>query len=154
MLEVITATQVVEADLYYKIMEENGLLAKLMMDKLKAFLNNPYFVALERQTILMRFLELHDNMDVIQDLLQFLDKCDLKQDYSTIIMEWTFHNNDLIVQAKLDSLDASGLRESKKDVIPQFEPKSASATDNYVQAILHLTTELLDDNNDDDGTTI
>ena len=68
-LELITATQVADAKLFYAVQQENALLAKLMMDKLKAFLNNDYFATIERQTVLMRFLEEHDNWEVIQDLL-------------------------------------------------------------------------------------
>lgn len=155
-LELITATQVAMAKLYYTIMEENPLLAKLMMDKLKSFLNNDYFATMERQTILMRFLEEHTNMDVINEVLQFIDKCELKQDYYTIITEWTFHNSENIIQHNLAKYDGSLLCVSRKNKQPQFKAIEIDGTDQFVQAILQITQDLLlddDDGEDDDFTT-
>ena len=47
MLQLLTATQVTDANLYNSVKQENPLLAKLMMDKLKLFLDNDYFATLE-----------------------------------------------------------------------------------------------------------
>ena len=68
-IELLTATQVAMADLYYSIMEENPMLAKLMMDKMKSFLTKDCYAAMERQTVLMRFLQEHTDLDVIHEVL-------------------------------------------------------------------------------------
>ena len=98
MLQLLTATQVTDANLYNSVKQENPLLAKLMMDKLKLFLDNDYFATLERQTVLMKFLQEHTDNETINDVLTFLDNSELKQDYSAIIMEWTYHNSENIVE--------------------------------------------------------
>ena len=149
-LELITETQVSDAKLFYAVQQENALLAKLMMDKLKAFLNNDYFATIERQTVLMRFLEEHDNWEVIQDLLNNIKQCDLKDDYTTIIMEWTFHNNERIKTYELAKYDGSVLSLSRVTPPPDFRPHDS--TQNFVQSIVQITTQLLQDLGiDDDG---
>ena len=149
-LELITATQVADAKLFYAVQQENALLAKLMMDKLKAFLNNDYFATIERQTVLMRFLEEHDNWEVIQDLLNNIKQCDLKDDYTTIIMEWTFHNNEKIKTYELAKYDGCVLSLSKVTPPPDFKPHNN--TQNFVQSIVQITTQLLQDLGiEDDG---
>lgn len=150
-IELLTATQVAMAELYYNIMQDNPLLAKLMMDKLKAFLGNDYFATMERQTILMRFLEEHTNMEVIQDVLNYVKTCSLKSDYTTIIMEWTFHNSENIVKQALAKYDGSLLCLKKQNPPPQFKRLSANSTDEFVQAILQISSQVLADNEDDDG---
>lgn len=144
-LELLTATQVADAKLFYSVRKENALLAKLMMDKLKAFLDNDYFATIERQTILMRFLEEHDDWEVIQDLLKHLQKSELKDDYTTIIMEWTYHNNETIKTYELAKYDGSILSMSKTNPPPQFRHVDVNGTENFVQSILQITTQLLED---------
>ena len=133
-IELITATQVAMADLYYAVMEENPMLAKLMMDKMKSFLSNSEITAMERQTVLMRFLEEHTNMDVIHEV-----------DYSTIIMEWSYHNNEDIKKYYLAKYDGSVLSLSKQNPKPNFNKSEKIGTDEFVKAILQITTQLLDD---------
>lgn len=151
-LELITATQVVNADLYYTILQENAFLAKLMLDKLKCFLNNDYFATMERQTVLMKFLEEHTRIDVIQDVLQFINNCNLKNDYIAIIMEWTFHNSEKIKNHLLAKYDGSLLSLSKTTPKPEFQVKQNNATTDFVKAILQITTQQLNDDFGDDGT--
>ena len=79
-IELLTATQVAMADLYYSIMEENPMLAKLMMDKMKSFLTKDCYAAMERQTVLMRFLQEHTDLDVIHEVLDCVNNCELKEE--------------------------------------------------------------------------
>ena len=144
-IELITATQVATADLYYAVMEENPMLAKLMMDKMKSFLSNSEITAMERQTVLMRFLEEHTNMDVIHEVLDSINNSELKEDYSTIIMEWSYHNNEDIKKYYLAKYDGSVLSLSKQNPKPNFNKSEKIGTDEFVKAILQITTQLLDD---------
>ena len=144
-IELITATQVATADLYYAVMEENPMLAKLMMDKMKSFLSNPEITAMERQTVLMRFLEEHTNMDVIHEVLDSINNSELKDDYSTIIMEWSYHNNEDIKKYYLAKYDGSVLSLNKQNPKPNFNKSEKIGTDEFVKAILQITTQLLDD---------
>ena len=144
-IELITATQVATADLYYAVMEENPMLAKLMMDKMKSFLSNSEITAMERQTVLMRFLEEHTNMDVIHEVLDSINNSELKDDYSTIIMEWSYHNNEDIKKYYLAKYDGSVLSLSKQNPKPNFNKSEKIGTDEFVKAILQITTQLLDD---------
>ena len=153
-IELITATQVATADLYYAVMEENPMLAKLMMDKMKSFLSNEEVTPMERQTVLMRFLEEHTNMDVIHEVLSSIDNSPLKEDYSAIIMEWNYHNTDVIKGYYLAKYDGSVLSLNKENPKPFFKKKKEASTDQFVQAILQITQQLLGDSDegDDDGT--
>ena len=147
-VELITATQVTNAELFYTIQKENALLAKLMLDKLKSFLSNDYFTTMERQTILMRFLEQHTDLEVVQDVLNYIQESPLKEDYTTIIMEWTYHNSENIVKQNLAKYDGSLLSLDKKVKRPEFKPQN-SGSDDFVQAIVDITTRLLGDGGDD-----
>ena len=149
-LQLLTATQVTDAKLFYSVLKDNALLAKFMMDKLKDFLCNPYFATIERQTILMRFLEEHTDWDVIQEILKTVNECELKHDYITIVMEWTFHNNDNIKKHTLSKYDGSVLGMNKSTPPPQFRHIDANSTQNFVQSILQITTQLLQDLGDVD----
>lgn len=144
-IELLTATQVAMADLYYSIMEENPMLAKLMMDKMKSFLTKDCYAAMERQTVLMRFLQEHTNLDVIHEVLDCVNNCELKEDYTAIIMEWTYHNTEKIKKHYLGKCDGSLLCLNKQMEKPQFKKISNGGTDNYVKAIIQISTEILDD---------
>ena len=150
MLQLLTATQVTDANLYNSVKQENPLLAKLMMDKLKLFLDNDYFATVERQTVLMKFLQEHTDNETINDVLTFLDNSELKQDYSAIIMEWTYHNSENIVEQTLAKYDGSLLSKSKLTELPQFKPQN-TGTNDFVQAILQITNHLIDGDDGDDG---
>lgn len=144
-IELVTATQVAMADLYYAVMEENPMLAKLMMDKMKSFLSNNEVTAMERQTVLMRFLEEHTNMDVIHEVLNTIENSPLKEDYSAIVMEWNYHNTEDIKKYYLAKYDGSLLSLNKKNPKPNFKKQDIKGTDEFVKAILQITTQLLDD---------
>lgn len=148
-IELITATQVATADLYYAVMEENPMLAKLMMDKMKSFLSNEEITTMERQTVLMRFLEEHTNMDVIHEVLDSINNSSLKEDYSAIIMEWNFHNTESIKKYYLAKYDGSILSLDKSNPIPNFKKSEKTGTDEFVNAILQITAQLLQDGGDD-----
>lgn len=151
-IEAFVAMQVACADVYYKILYENPLLAKLMMDKLKSFLVDEQFEAIERQSVLIKFLQEHTEMEVVHEILDFIDKCDLKNDYTTIIMEWTFYNDQGIKDFYLSKLDGSSLALNKTYELPEFKQEEANGTQEFIEAILRLTDEYLD-NGGDDGAT-
>jgi len=150
-VELITSTQVANADLFYKIQQENPVLAKLMLDKLKAFLSNDYFATMERQTILTDFLERHTHNDIIQEVLSSLTECPLKQDYQTIIMEWTYHNSEKIIQRNLAKYDGDLFILPKTPKDPKIVIPEDTGTDAFVQAILQVASELLNNDDGEDG---
>lgn len=148
-IEIITATQVATASLFYDIKQESPLLAKLMMDKLKSFLTKDCYSCMERQTILMRFLEEHTDLDVIHEVLDYINNSNFKEDYTAIIMEWTYHNTDKIKKHYLAKCDGTLLCTPKINPNPMFKASKSNATDEYVNAILQIIP-LIDDNGGDD----
>lgn len=148
-IEIITAAQVVNASLFYDIKQESPLLAKLMMDKLKLFLTKDCYSCMERQTILMKFLQEHTDLDVIHEVLDYVNNSEFKEDYTTIIMEWTYHNTDKIKKHYLAKCDGTLLCMPKNNTVPIFKKDKADATEEYVNAILQIIP-LIDDNGGDD----
>lgn len=104
-----TALQVCNADLYEQIMEENPLLAKYMMEKFIEYLSDTQTTKIERQTMLMNFLLHHTCYELIDDVIKKVSQLEFAEDYKEIILEWTFHNSEDIVQINLESLDAEQL---------------------------------------------
>lgn len=150
-IEIITATQVANASLFNGVKKENPMLAKLMMDKLKSFLTKDCYSTMERQTVLMRFLQEHTDLDIIHDVLDYVNNSELKQDYTAIIMEWTYHNNDKIKKYYLAKCDGSLLCMAKEKQEPLFKEVKLEATHTFVQSILQILTQLAQDDNNDDG---
>lgn len=109
LIQVVTATQVANAKLYNNILKENALWAKYMMDKFKEFLSNDNITSLERRSLLMKFLMEQTQYDVIHQVLEYIDTCELKDDYSVIVMEWTLHNSQNITEELLDTCDGLDL---------------------------------------------
>lgn len=150
-VELIAATQVSMADFYYTVMEENPMLAKLMMDKMKSFLTSPKYAAMERQTILMRFLEEHTNMDVIHEVLDYIKDCELKDDYTAIIMEWNYHNTEYIKNYYLSKYDGNVLSLNKENPRPNFKSEKLTGTKQFIDAIVQITTSLFNNENGENG---
>jgi len=104
-----TALQVCKADIFETVMEKNPLLAKYMLDKFIEYLSDPDTTTIERQTMLMNFLTNHTCYELIDEVINRVSKLEFYPDYKEIILEWTFHNSEDIVQINLESLDAEGL---------------------------------------------
>lgn len=104
-----TALQVCKAEIYESIMQENPLLAKYMMDKFIEYLSDEETTTIERQSMLMNFLANHTCYDLIDSVIKRVSMLDLHDDYKEIILEWTFHNSEDIVQINLEALDAEEL---------------------------------------------
>lgn len=152
LIQVVTATQVANAKLYNNILKENALWAKYMMDKFKEFLSNDNITSLERQSLLMKFLMEQTQYDVIHQVLEYIDTCDLKEDYSVIVMEWTLHNSKNITEQLLDTCDGLDLlqpiyKNSKEKLIL---PKVADDED--VKAMVEIKVVSLEDKNKIDET--
>ena len=144
LIQVVTATQVANAKLYNKIRSENALWAKYMMDEFKKFLNNDNITTLERQSLLMKFLMEQTNYDIVHEVMQYLDGCDLKKDYSVIVMEWTLHNSQDIMEQVLENCDGADLikpiykGKKEKLVLPQIK-------EDDVQAVVEIKVLSLED---------
>lgn len=145
LIQVVTATQVANAKLYNNILKENALWAKYMMDEFKKFLNNENITSLERQSLLMKFLMEQTNYDVVHEVIQYIDTCELKQDYSVIIMEWTLHNSQDIMEQVLETCDGIDLikpiykNKKEKLVLPKLNE------DEDVKALVEIKVVSLED---------
>ena len=149
LIELITSQQVTNAEFYNQLCKSTPLLSKLMMDKFKQFLDDTYFTDLERQTMFMTFLEKQTNIDIIQEVLDHVQNCDCKDDYTQVIMEWTYHNSDSIVQRNLEKVDGAGLYGRRKRVNKLVKPETL--TDQVLEDMIALTTDLIDMENGDGG---
>ena len=154
LIQIVTSTQLVNTDVYNEVKQQNPMLAKFMLDKFKALLNNSDITDIERQTLFIRFLETQQDYSVIKDILSYIDTCELKLDYSAIIMEWTYHNTDLIIQNNLKSVDAVGLCEKRNpQKSPLIEVVDVEVEDNVLtQFIDKLLAELGDEIQDDEDS--
>ena len=148
LVELVTSQQVVNAEFYNALRQSTPLLSKLMMDKFKNFLNDQYFTDIERQTMLMKFLESQTDIDVIKEILIHTEKCDCKDDYTKIIMEWTYHNSENIVKQNLAKVDGSMLY-GKKSRQTKLE-KPSDMTEAVLEGLLEITSQLIE--GDDNGT--
>ena len=115
LIQILTSTQLVNTNVYNILKQQNPLLAKLMLDKFKALLVNSDISDIERQTLLIGFLESQKDYSVIKDILEHIHNCELKDDYNAIIMEWTYHNTDTIIRNNLKTVDGVGLCETRQE---------------------------------------
>lgn len=142
MVEFVTSQQVVNGEFYSSLTQYSPMLAKMMLDKFKDFLNDSYFTSMERQTLLMKFFENHDNIDIIKEILEFIQKCERKEDYTKIVMEYMYHNSEDIIKANLAKVDGVHLYEKKQ----KNKIKIKDPTDDFVQNLLEITKNFLDGN--------
>jgi len=147
LVELITSQQVVNAEFYNSLRVHTPLLSKLMMDKFKHFLNDEYWTDLERQTMLMKFLEDQSDIEVIKEILEYTQGCDRKDDYTKIIMEWTFHNSEKIIKSNLAKVDGSALCGKKQKTNKLSTP--SDLTETVMEGLIALTAELLGEDLDD-----
>ena len=114
LVELMASQQVVNAEFYNSLIQQNPVLAKLMLDKFKTFLDDDYFTDLERQTLLIKFFEEQTDSDLQKEILLHIENCECKEDYTKIILEWAFHNSDLIRQNNLAKYDGASLCSDKQ----------------------------------------
>lgn len=138
LIELVTSQQVTNAEFFNALRNSTPLLAELMMDKFKAFLDDSYFTDIERQTTLMKFFEEQTDIDTVKEILTFLENCGCKEDYTKIIMEWTYHNSDEIVKQNLAKVDGVSLysRKPKKNKLEKPIDLTDEALQNIVQAVI------------------
>ena len=102
-------SQVIDKELFETIYKDEPLMATLMLEKFKQYLNDPYYTDIERQTILIKFLRNEYLLDIVSPVIEFLQECDLKDDYTKIIMEWTLRNSEVIKYQNLEKYDGTEL---------------------------------------------
>ena len=109
------SSQVINTTLFNNIRVSEPLVASLMLNKFKEFLNDTYFTNIERQIILIKFLRNEKDIDTIRDILNFIKTCDLKTDYEIIVMEWNLNKSDFIRYCNLEPLDGFALSYTKEE---------------------------------------
>lgn len=90
----------------------------LMLNKFKEFLNDDYFTDIERQIVLIKFLQCGYDLSIINKVLQYINsECELKDDYECIILEWTLGSSNKIKQETLYPVDGVELSYSFEEFI-------------------------------------
>lgn len=140
-MELMASQQVVNAEFYNSLCQQNPILSKLMWEKFKLFLEDDYFTDLERQTILIKFFEEQTNLELTKEILSHVQSCECKEDYTKIVLEWAFHNSDLIKQNNLAKVDGVGLCMGKQKTKKLQKP--ADLTDELMDNILSLTLNMM-----------
>ena len=102
------AAAVADASYYNTIFATHPLYAKLLMDNFKSFLNDSSFTAIERQGLLIQFLETSKILEPVQDIISELQYSPLKKDYDAIILEWIYNNSEKLVASNLYKYDGHG----------------------------------------------
>lgn len=142
MVELITSQQVVNGEFYNSLTQFSPMLAKMMLDKFKDYLNDEYFTPMERQTLLMKFFENQENIDITKEILEYIQKCDTKNDYTKIVMEYLYHNSEDIIKANLAKVDGVQLYQNR----PEEKLKLKDPTDEFIQNLVDITKNLIDGN--------
>lgn len=144
MVELITSQQVVNGEFYNSLSQYSPMLAKMMLDKFKDYLNDRYFTSMERQTLLMKFFESQENIDVIKEILEYIQKCETSEDYTKIVMEYMFHNSEDIIKANLAKVDGTHLYQKKQ----KNKLKIQDPTNDFVQNLVEITKNIIDGNDE------
>lgn len=92
-------------DIYYN----QHFVCSLLMNNFKQFLSDENFDKLERQLALYKFLINNYPLELSRDVVEYVNQCDLAQDYQKIIMEWNYGCSDFIKQYAVFKYDASQL---------------------------------------------
>ena len=140
-MELMASQQVVNAEFYNSLCQQNPMLSKLMWDKFKTFLDDDYFTDLERQTMLIKFFEEQTDLNLTEEILSHVQNCECKEDYTKIILEWSFHNSENIKQSNLAKVDGAALCSSKQRAKKLQKP--ADLTNEVMDNILALTLNML-----------
>lgn len=143
-VQLVTASQVADVELFTAVSEQNPLLAKLMLDQFKLFLTNEYFTSIERQSILMKFLSEGQQVKLVQQIREYINNSEFKQDYDTIFMEWTFHHSKDLIEIELQKYDGVGLNLTKQEQYTRLHKPSKILEDIPEDVIKTLTSILID----------
>ena len=161
LIQIITSTQVVDAKLFNRTRQENPMLAKLMFNKFKKFLVNDTVTDIERQTMLIRFLETQGDFGLVSEIIRYLQTCPLQEDYKEIIMEWTYHNSDLIRKHLLQAVDGVGLADTRQpEGLKLSKPPAVqqeSILNDLIQEIVNIAMEQIQEEppeDDDEGGAV
>ena len=160
LIQIITSTQVVDAKLFNRTRQENPMLAKLMFNKFKKFLVNDTVTDIERQTMLIRFLETQGDFGLVTEIIRYLQTCPLQEDYKEIIMEWTYHNSDLIRKHLLHAVDGVGLADTRQpEGLKLSKPPTVqqeSILNDLIQEIVNIAMEQIQEEppEDDQGGAV
>lgn len=149
-IELITSLQVATSKIFDVVRRENPLLAKFMMDKFKSFLNKNCFEAIERQSVLIQFLQDQADLTVVHEVLEFIDTaCELKQDYFEIILEWTFHNGDSIRKFYLSKYDGVPLSSNVEEtIVEEITINQEQNPEAFIDVILQIFNKIKGDPDD------
>lgn len=105
-----TAFKILEQETFNNLCQNEPFVAQLMINKFKEFLDDDYFDDIERQIILLKFLECCYPLEIITDVLDFIQNdCALKEDYSKVILEWNLQYDDYIKSNILQKYDGEEL---------------------------------------------
>ena len=146
MIELVISQQVVTADFYNSIKNASPPLAKMMLDKFKEFLKDDYFTSFERQSLLMQFFEEHNNLDTIEEVLNSINDSEQKEDYTKVIMEWTYAKSDDIRRQNLAKVDGKYLCDAKSPKTVKLQKPNAAKE--FIQKLVDLS---LNEDGDDYG---
>ena len=136
-------------DLIEDLLIKEPLLAKIMFDKFKEYLNDDFFLDIERQTLFMQFLEHYDNLEIIRDVVKFVQDCNLSEDYTRIIFEWNYKASDFIRKSNLRRYDGFKLSQSKKEVQSNIKQKDKEKS-TYVDYLEDLVLQAINSVHDSD----
>ena len=131
-IEFLISQQVVNAEFYNTVCQQVPLLSKFMMDKFKSFLSDTYFTDLERQTMLMQFFEKQTNIDIIKEIVDYVQGCECKDDYTKVVLEWSYHNSEKIIKSNLAKVDGAFLYGKKR----KNSSSSTSSLSNGINRII------------------
>lgn len=121
--ETLVKLQVIEKILDKENFEElltyEPFAASILLDNFKDFLQDIYFEKVERQLTLYKFLRSYYPIEVTTDILQYASTCELKDDYTRLIMEWNLVSSDYIRKYNLIKYDCSEFVNSKNTPVEQ-----------------------------------
>lgn len=147
MVEFVISQQLTDPETYKSVKEGSPMLARMMLEKFKNFLLDSYFTSFERQTVLLKFFEEQDDMSVIKEILDCIQNSDMKDDYTKIIMEWTYNNSENIISSNLAKFD--GAKFNEKKLPKKVKLDKSSNADMILNKIIEIS--LLPPPNDDGG---
>lgn len=141
LIELMASQQIINAEFCNNLHKQNPLLFNLMWEKFKAFLTDSYFTDFERQTVLIKFFQEQTDIDLAKEIISHIENSEQKDDYTKVILEWSYHNSELIKQKNLAKVDGVGLCGSKQKITKLKKPDDL--TDAVLDEILSLTVGML-----------
>lgn len=123
--ETLVKLQVIEKILDKQSFEEliihEPFAASILLDNFKDFLSDVYFEKVERQLTLYKFLRNYYPLEISSDIIDYASNCDLKDDYTRLIMEWNLVSSDYIRKYNLNKYDCAGFASNGNQNIKSTE---------------------------------